>query len=119
MNKKPIIFLIFLLITTAVISFIREVVEIEHQVSNTIYWASNLIFIYFWCIFHAENNNIKKPHFKALLSGVFAPIGIPIYLYSSFGFKSGSIKILKTIAFLFLLIVTSVIFESIGKHYAL
>ena len=119
MDKETITYLILLVITTAVISFIREVVTIEHQTSNTIYWAANLVFIFFWCIFHSKKSLIDPSYIKALLCGAIPPIGIPIYFYSSFGFKSGSVRTLKTIAFLFLLILTGVIFESIGEHYAL
>ena len=119
MKNKLSLYLVLLLITTAVISFAREVYIIEPQISNTYYWAFNLLFIFGWCITHAHTFQLKPPYVLALLCGAVPPIGIPIYFYCKFGFKQGSLKLLKSVGFLFALIVVSVIFESIGEYYAL
>ena len=119
MRNKQSLFILLLITTTAVISFVREVYIIEPQTSNTYYWSFNLLFIFGWCLSHAHAFKLKPPYVLALLCGAVPPIGIPIYFFSKFGFKSGSIKILKSLGVLITLIVVSVIFEIIGKRYAL
>lgn len=108
--------LFLLLLTTAIISYIKEVYSIEPQLMNTFYWSFNLFFIFCWTIAHALSFKLKPPYLRAVLCGAFPPVGLPVYFYSSFGFKQGSIKILKALGFLLLLILVSVIFESLGKN---
>lgn len=57
------------------------------------------ILLFAWCKAHARFNNIAEPGLSAILTGLIAPIGVPLYFYRGFGFKQGSIKTLKAIGF--------------------
>ena len=118
MNNKPALYLLLLLLISAVASFFREVTIVYLDVVNLLYWGMNTLTIFGWCIVHARTSGIKPPVFIALLCGFIPPIGVPVYFYQSFGFKTGSFKLLKTLGYFFILITISVVFEIIGKNYA-
>jgi hypothetical protein len=71
-----------------------------------------------WCLAHARKHGNKPQVLMAALSGFIPPIGIPVYFYSNFGFKTGSIKLFLTLLYFFLLIFVSVVFEKIGQVHA-
>ena len=73
------------------------------------------LMIFGWCIAHAKKFGNKPQLLMAVLCGVLPPIGVPVYLYSNFGFKNGSIKLLLAILFFCLIVIVSVFFENIGQ----
>ena len=58
------------------------------------------ILLFAWCKSHIQFNEINAPSSSALLVGLMAPIGVPLYFFRGFGFKDGSIKTVKAIVFL-------------------
>ena len=104
--------LILLLIINAGISVLRGMSLQNIDTVNFVYVLINDIVIAGWLIFHAREHEIKPPYINAIFAGLFPPIGIPVYFYRKFGFKFGSLKVLKAIAFLFVLIFVSTIFEN-------
>ncbi|MDM3871079.1 hypothetical protein QSV34_06880 [Porticoccus sp. W117] len=53
-----------------------------------------------WCVLHASEHSISPPSGAKILCAFLPPIGVPYYLYKSFGFKNGSTKL--ALGFLFL-----------------
>ena len=54
----------------------------------------------FWCVYHAEENEMKIPRGSILLSLLIPIIGIPYYLLRGYGFKSGGLKLLLSFGFI-------------------
>jgi hypothetical protein len=52
---------------------------------------------FLWCKAHARNAGMKPPSGSALLCGLVAPVGIPLYLLRSQGWRKGWPRALKAI----------------------
>ena len=58
------------------------------------------IALYIWCGVHAvENGYAPNTRFK-ILCFLFALVGVPLYLFKTFGFKSGGKKVLIALSML-------------------
>jgi hypothetical protein len=66
-------------------------------------------FIFIWGILDAKLNSIKLHWYPALFFSVIFPIGLPLYFYYYFGFSKGSVKLLKTIGFLLVIIIVRIL----------
>lgn len=117
MNKTQSLFLFTFLLIVAVFEALREVPDINLNIVNYSYWIMYTLTIFGWCIAHAKKFGNKPQLLMAALCGVLPPIGVPVYFYSNFGFKNGSIKLLFAILFFCLIVITSVIFEKIGQSF--
>ncbi len=69
-------------------------------------WVAFAILLFNWCKAHSQTSGIKEPTGSAMLCGLFAPIGVPLYFFRGFGFKKGLTGIVKAIAFYFLFALT-------------
>lgn len=56
------------------------------------------ILVFTWCGIHAKENSLGYPGGYRLLAALIPIIGLPVYFYRFFGFKHGTIKLLKLIA---------------------
>jgi len=57
------------------------------------------VLTYAWCKSHARENNVVSPGSYPVLSAIFPPLGVPIYFFKFFGFRSGGMKVLKSFGF--------------------
>ena len=113
----PSIYLIAFILVVAVFEVLREVPGINLKIVNYSYWIMNTLVIFGWCIAHAKKFE-NKPHLlMAALCGLIPPIGVPVYFYTNFGFKNGSIKLILAILFFCLIVIISVFFEKIGQTF--
>ena len=64
----------------------------------------NTLFAFIWCTEHAIENNKSTGVFYRILAALFPLIGISIYLFKFFGFKTGGTKTLQVILFFILCI---------------
>lgn len=64
----------------------------------------NTLFAFIWCKEHAIENNKSTGVFYRVLAALFPLIGISIYLFKFFGFKTGGTKMLQVILFFILCI---------------
>ena len=53
------------------------------------------VLLFTWCKAHAKVHMIKPPAGAPLLVGIVSPIGIPYYALRGFGFRKGSLLLLK------------------------
>jgi TPR repeat protein len=104
MEKKN-IYLVLIL----VVFFISTIIDVKIETGDFKYYQSGFgialaIFIGFlvfaWCIEHAKYYEIELPKGSALLAGLLAPIGVPVYLFRGFGLKEGFFKTAKSVGFL-------------------
>ena len=52
------------------------------------------------CTEHSNKHSVKPPRGSKILCAALAPIGVPYYSWKSFGFKTGTLKIvLSVVAF--------------------
>ena len=72
-------------------------IKLFHMILNT-------LFAFIWCTEHAIENNKSTGVFYRILAALFPLIGISIYLFKSFGFKTGGTKTLQVILFFILCI---------------
>ncbi|MEP3895410.1 MAG: hypothetical protein ABJN52_15620 [Litorimonas sp.] len=56
--------------------------------------------LYLWCGKHAEENSITPHTGSQVLCALIGIVGVPFYLFSTFGFKLGGKKVILGIAFL-------------------
>lgn len=54
---------------------------------------------FIWCKQHALENGLRGGKYYALGCALILIIGVPVYAYGSYGFKRGSIIVLKAVAF--------------------
>ena len=68
--------------------------------SGFVIGLSVAIVIFWWLGAHAKENSVTPPMGSKLLSAFLAPIGLPYYFYSCFGFRRGSFYIITSLLFL-------------------
>ena len=71
-------------------------------------------FIFIWGILDAKLNSIKLHWYPALFFSVIFPIGLPLYCFYYFGFSKGSVKLLKAIGFLLVIIIVRILSAQIA-----
>lgn len=90
-----------IIISFVLAAFIDTIVFVENGV-ETITYLPHAFFVavclLIWCKQHARENEIKNLRYYPLLCGLLGFIGVPLYAYKHFGFKTGSIIILKAVA---------------------
>jgi hypothetical protein len=96
MNKSNKILLILFAIFT-IISVLSLLSSYWEPAFNLVYIVSTAILCLEWCSAHAEEHGIQPPAGSKILTVLFPPVGVVYYFFSGYGFKSGSLKILKAI----------------------
>ena len=105
------------LVLVLVVIFISTIIDIKIETGSFKYYQSGFdiapaIFIGFlvfaWCIEHAKYYEIELPKGSALLAGLLAPIGVPVYFFRGFGFKEGLLKTIKSIGFLVIISIDAI-----------
>lgn len=119
MTASPKAFLWLLIVVTAAADMARTLPAGPTSQVLAFQWMLNAVILFGWCKAHARKLGVVEPTGSALLCGIVPPVGVPLYFYRTFGFKQGTVKTLKALGFLVLLIFVGVMFEKIGEHYAL
>ena len=57
-----------------------------------------MVLCFLWCKAHAHARGVEPPSGAALLCGIFAPLGIPLYLFRTKGLRGGAISTSKVVA---------------------
>lgn len=109
--KKKNVYLFLIL----VVIFFSTIIELKIETGVFKYYYSGLdvlpaiiigFLLFSWCIEHAKYYEIELPKGVALLVGLIAFIGVPVYFIRGFGLKDGLIKTAKSLGFLLIVIVT-------------
>jgi len=95
-----------LLIVLALSFVIFGIVEAELRPADLslIHGTIIAILVFMWCHAHASENGISSSSGYRLMAVFLPPIGVPLYFYRFYGFKSGSIKMAKAVAFAIVLL---------------
>jgi hypothetical protein len=65
--------------------------------------------LYGWCRTHARTMGVAEPWGSAFICGVFAPVGVPLYLFRAFGLRRGSVSLVRAALVFFMLIAGSIL----------
>lgn len=69
------------------------------------YMLASSVLLFGWCKDHARTAQIREPTGSAVLCGLIALIGVPLYFFRAFGFKRGIVGTVKSIGFFALMTV--------------
>jgi hypothetical protein len=69
------------------------------------YMVAVSVLLFGWCRDHARSAQIREPVGSAVLCGLVALIGVPLYFFRAFGFRRGVIGTLRSIGFFLLMAV--------------
>ncbi len=71
------------------------------------------LLLFIWCEWHAQENGVRPPRFASILCAVFTLVGVPYYLFKTFGFQQGGIKLLWGLLFSAIAYVSGILIPSI------
>jgi hypothetical protein len=72
--------------------------------ANLVHAILVAVFASSWCKAHARSHQIAEPGGSAVICFLFAPLGVPLYLFRAFGAKRAIFGTAKAVAFLILCI---------------
>jgi hypothetical protein len=61
-----------------------------------------MVLSFAWCKYHSLEKGVSVASWNPLVVGLLPPIGVPIYLFRSFGFRIGSKMLAKFVAYVLL-----------------
>jgi hypothetical protein len=98
------IIVLFIFLSSGIAGLVEGAFPEAQAVSFFIHAVIIAILLFVWCGKHAKENGVRPPDGAKLLCGLLGLIGVPLYLFRTFGFKLGGYK------FLLCLLVTLVTF---------
>ncbi len=100
--------LLWILFTSVIAGIIEGYMPIDRRGYSLVtlpYVITFAVLTFLWCRSHAFESNITFSHSYPAFAALFPPLGVPTYFFRFFGFRKGGMKVLKSIGFLFVMII--------------
>ncbi|UZE97181.1 hypothetical protein [Alkalimarinus alittae] len=107
MNKSNFV-LIVILISFLVSGIVEGIFSFSISDQQAITVAHSIfiaVCVFIWCGRHAKENELRKIGGYKVFCAVFPIIGVPVYFFRFFGFKSGTVKTGKALFYLLLIVI--------------